>query len=152
MSFTDDITVFITPSEIPFLRVNLKFNVHYVDKYEKQPFVTPIKIAFSCDKITYGHPIDTQYISETYSVPCVFYAVIQGFEVETMKIDHITICKKYVIKATTHFFNSIIQNEDFYTKRFGFKLHTEKIKSLTNIYERKTLIEKNHKRHKNKKK
>ena len=137
-SLLEEFKVVVTPEDIPMLKESLEFEVHLPEK----SFVGPIKITFFCNKITHEHEDGT-------TAPCFFTTEIPEQDIDiqpgSMTIDYGTI----IIKVIRTFFNVVMNcesREEFWA-RHTHMISIENIKSLTDIFERKIIIEKFRKSH-----
>jgi len=148
MSVFDKFRHIVTTKDVPILKEDLEFEVHLSSVHGERSYVPPIKITFLCEKITYDRDSNTAGV-RAMSVPCLFTAHIPESDTRikpgTMEFNF----GKIVNKTVFDFFQTIMlcKNSEETTKYFGSdKIHIEKIKSLTEVYERKVLTEKHHKK------
>lgn len=146
MSVFDKFRHIVTTKDVHILNEDLEFEVHISSVNNVRSYVPPIKITFLCEKITYDR--DNNAVgNKSMSIPCCFTALIPESDVKmqpgTMEFSF----GNTVNKTVYDFFQKIMlcKNSEDIKKHFGSnKIHIEKIKSLTDVYERKVITEKHH--------
>lgn len=147
--FLEGFTHVVTTKDVPMLKRNLEFEVSF-----GKSFVPPIKITFFCDEITTEEWQKDGDESVPKEMPCYFNAELPEGEHLKIRSGTMEMTFSHVINKTIKkFFEGVLKckNRHEAEKLFISKIHLDKIKSLTKVYERKTITEKTKKVHGNKK-
>lgn len=147
MSVFDEFQHTITSKDIPMLKNDLEFEVHLSSTKGERSYLPPMKIEFLCQEITQDERNPEVLNVPAASIPCLFSCLLPEEDFKQSPGILEFNFGNTINKKVNNFFQSIISCKTSLEADllFGtYKIHIEKIKSLTNVYERKVLIEKHY--------
>jgi hypothetical protein len=150
-SSLEGFTHIVTTEDVPLLKKDLEFDV----TFSNGSFVPPIKITFFCEDITMEEWLEENDEDTPDEIPCYFNAELP--EGENLKIEPGTMLMDFshiINEVVNKFFEGVskCKTQEDAEKMFKSRIHLDKIKNLTNLYERRTLTEKTKKSRGKKKK
>lgn len=152
---SDALKHIVTKKDVPHLKKNLEFDVRMESKYGGQSMLSPVVITFFCSEITCDEPRkqgDRRFDGLAGKIPCYFSTTLPKSDV---KIDNAMVSMNFgnaINRTMRVFFRDVIRckNQEEIEEKYARGIHLEKVKSLTDVYERKILTEKHNRKHKKK--